>query len=150
MIHREYFFLRLNVNFWNYYFNLHTYAREPPLNHLDSTSSDQLSLVYLLTIDIYKILWAGQHIKGKGAQSPRVCYALQPTHPREISPHPISQLSTAKVSSTLRHAIPRCYVLLEECPPCVSQNTFSVHSPCSSFTISATRTIYPTPLRSWR
>ena len=82
------------------------------------------------------LTFSGQDNKGKGAQIPRAFYAPQIIHPRDIVPQTISHLSTAKVSSILCHTIPCHCAPLEESFTCVYQNHFSMHSPCSSFTIS--------------
>ena len=76
---------------------------------------NQISLAYLLTISIFAFLQTGQHNMGKGAQIPWTRSCTQPTHPRDIAPHPISHLCSTKVSSTLRCSIPRRWAPLEEC-----------------------------------
>ena len=41
------FVLLLNLNFWNYYVPSRAFAREPPFNHLDSTSPESILLCTL-------------------------------------------------------------------------------------------------------
>ena len=92
---------------------------------------------------------AGQQNKWKGAQIPLVRSAPQPAHPRDIAPHPISQLSIDKLSYTPRCAISYRCTPLEEHFPCIAQNIFSVHSPRSSFAISVTRPGHTISSRQW-
>ena len=105
----------LNINFWNYYVPSRPYAREPPFNNLDLTSSGWLSLVSSVTISVSNFLRAGQQKEGKCAQILWARSAPQPDHPTDIAPNPISHLSTFKISSTSRRAILRHHVLLQEC-----------------------------------
>ena len=55
--------------------------------------------------------------------------------PRHLA-SPTSHLFPSKLSA--HRAISHCHTPPDECFPCVSQNHFSVHSPCSFFTISNT------------
>ena len=63
---------------------------------------------------------AGQQNKGKGMQSPHARSDTQPAHPRDITTHSISQLSTTKVIPTPLRAISCRRAPLEEYFPCVS------------------------------
>ena len=63
---------------------------------------------------------------------------------------PICHLSSANAISMPHSAIPCHRAPLEECLPFISQNTFSVHSPCSYFDIDATHPVHPTPSRLWQ
>ena len=109
------FVILLNIHFWKYYITLRAYVREPPFNHFNLTSSDQLSLVLLLAISIYRFLWAGQQNKWKGMQSVWARCSTLPNRPIDIAPHPISHLSPAKVSSNPHHTILHRRAPLEEC-----------------------------------
>ena len=101
-------FTIVNVHFLHYYLSLHAYAREPPLNHLDLTSLGSTFPSNLVHNCHLSIFTGRETEKGKGAQSPWDIYSTRPDQPRDISPHPISNLSTTKVSSTLRHfSLPR-------------------------------------------
>ena len=107
--------------------------REPPFNHLDSTSSE--STFHCILAHNYHIsLCAGQ--QGERCSEP-MSALRSPTGPsqRHCAP-PTSHLSSAEVSSTPRHAIPR--LCAQECFPCVLRNHFSMHSPCSSFAVALT------------
>ena len=108
------FFPMLNVQFRNYYVPSCVCVRGPPFNHLDSTYSYRLSLTSSLTISVSHFSRAGQQNKGKVAQIPWARSTTQPSHPRDITHHPISHLSTSKVISTPRCAIPRHRAPLEE------------------------------------
>ena len=55
---------------FNFEFNYapsYAYVREPPFNHIDSTSSGRISLASSLTIAISRFSPAGQQNKDKGA-----------------------------------------------------------------------------------
>ena len=84
------------------------------------------------------LTFSGQENKGKTAQIPSARSTPQPSHPKAIGTHPISHLSTSKVRSTLRCAIPRHHAPLEECFPFVLRNHLTMYSPCSYFDISST------------
>ena len=73
---------------------------------------------------------AGQHNKGKGAQSPWARPAPQPSHTIYIAPPPTYHVSPTKLISTLHRAISHRCTPLEECFPCVARNIFSVYPTC--------------------
>ena len=58
----------------------------------------------LITIAVYKFSQEGQQIRGKAVQTPLLRSTHQPAHPRDIAPHPIYHLSTAKVKATPRRS----------------------------------------------
>ena len=143
------FVLIVNIHFWNYYSTSRAYPREPPFNHLESNSSEfNYPCILALTIVIAPI-FAGMKNSGIWKHS-SLRSDPQPSHPRTPSPYSqLTQIPLSKASFTLRRTNPRSHVTLEDLFPCVSQNIFSVHSPCFSFSIAATHSFHPTPSRWW-
>ena len=127
--------LIVNIQFLKYHVPSRAYARKPPFNHLYSTSSESTFLC-ILAHNCHFSIFQWQDNKEKITQIPWVRSAPQSTHPIDIETHPISHLSTSKVSSMLRRTIPRHRAPLKECFPRVSRNHFSMRSPCYSFVIA--------------
>ena len=107
-------------------------ALETTFNHLDSTSLDRLYLTSLPIFFISNPSWKEQNNKRKVVQIPHARSSPQPYHIRDIAPHPIYHLYTAKLSSMPRRAIPRLCTPLEEYFPWFSRNNFTIQSPCPS------------------
>ena len=135
--------------------------RNPPSN-----TSTQLSWTYFplhpnsilfcktLTIVIsphnyHFSFFAGRKTRGK-SHRPLACYSPQPDYPHGIiSPHLIITPLQYNHQVAPYHAIMCCRKPTEECFPCVAQNIISVHSPCSPFTVYASRPGHSTPSRRW-
>ena len=115
------------------------YAREPPCNNFDSTSSDQLSflwrssqLIFLKFYWQYTIIWVNVH-------STWSHFYFQPFHISYIL-----YTTSAYIYTLTRKAPCLCHTIPHRCAPlddrftCVARDIFSVHSPCSSFAIFVT------------
>ena len=86
LVHVIYFILILNLHFWNYYLPLRAYSREPPFNHLDSTSSESTFLC-ILAHNCHFLLFAGRTTGGKLCRSH--VRALLPNLPTPETSRPI-------------------------------------------------------------
>ena len=83
----------------------------------------------------FSFLQEGKYNKGKGTQIPWEHSAPQPAHPINIVPCPISHLSTDKVSSTPRCAIPRHHTPLPlPLPPPIPSSSILVPIPPPLYT----------------
>ena len=62
------FDLMVNVNFWNYYIPLRAHARQPPFNHLDSTSLEP-TFLRILTYNCHFSLLSGRTTMGEARRN---------------------------------------------------------------------------------
>ena len=126
--------------------------REPPFNHFDSTSSDRLSLLSLLTVYISPFSWAGKQNKGNRAQRDPMGALRPPTGPTPWH-HDTSPPLTLIPCQGKRHArVTKFHIAtrLWRIFSLLFWKYFSVHSPCYFFAISATWPGHTTPLGMWR
>ena len=118
--------------------------KEPPFNHIDSTSSGSTFpriLAHNLTIAISHFWRTGRKTEQGERRAEPISALRSPTCPPQIHrdpPHIPLIYRQGNIHAAPRRSIPRRVAPLEECFPCVSGNNFSVHSPCSSFAIVLT------------
>ena len=130
--------LIVNLHFLNYYGPPCAYARETPFNHLDSASLGS-TFPHILAHNYHFSLFVGRQNNITRVKV-RISHERAPppnrTTPETSRAHPISHLSTTKVSFTPRCNIPRRCAPMEDFFSCVSHNHFPVHSHCSSFAVT--------------
>ena len=133
------FVIILNIHLWNYFLLSRAYAREPPCNNFDSTSSDRLSLVCPSSQLLFLSFCRQDNIIRVNLHRPWAHFTFQPSHPSYIFCTPSPSIYTLPSKAPcLCHAIPhRCAPLVDHFHY-VAWNIFSVQSPCSSFDIVTT------------
>ena len=84
------FVIILNIHFWNYFVLSPAYVREPPCNNFDSASSDQPSLVCLISQLLFLIFCGQDYIIRVNLHSRWAHFAFQPSHPIYIFLHALT------------------------------------------------------------
>ena len=111
----------------------------------------RLTFPHILNQNLNLSIFTGRTTEKEERRTEITCALLSPTNSplQYIVPPPAFQQYLTKLWSMLRHTIFHHWVPLEEFLPCVAQNSFSVNSPCSYFSISVTRTGHRTTAMWW-
>ena len=111
--------------------------REPPFNHLDSTSSESI-FHCVLPHNYHFSLFAGRATRGKARRAHERTLLPNRPIPDTLCPPPYLPLILRR---GYLHVAPRHSASSRAAGdffPCVSRDHFSMHSPCSSFTVAST------------